>query len=355
MTLFEGCTPLMQAILNNDLSGVQSFLTAGRVNVDAQSMDGDTALMAAVQIENPEIINLLMAFGATPAIRNNAGLAPLHIAARKGNLRVVQALLSGSQTNVNIQSKTGETPLCYTDSPVIASCLLARRANPNKGDKAGNTPLHRAILTENWELADILLQKGADINIENDDGFTPINVAQSVEAVQYLLDHGADPTRSDEGGNTILHKAAMNGDCAMIKALLSSRKIDVNVVNENGNTPLNFTCSAEAAKLLLSHLANPTLADEENNTPLHHAAEIEDIELMSILLADRRVDVNAQNDDGQTSLHVGLSGFMNPVETAQLLLKHGANASLRNADGLSAFQLAADKGIDLTALTDEMI
>ncbi len=353
MTIHAGCTPLMHAILNGETNKVQSLLSEGRLDVNAQSIDGDTALMVAVQIENPEIINLLMAFGASPAVKNGAGLAPLHVAAAKGNIKVVEALLSGSQTDVNIKSKLGKTPLCYTDSPAIASVLLARRANPQKGDKEGNTPLHRAILNENWELADVLIQKGADVNVENDDGNTPINVAQTVRAVQYLLEKGADPTRSDEGGNTILHKAAMSGDCAMIEVLLKSRKINVNVENENGNTPLNFTCSAEAAQLLLAHLANPTIADENGNTPLHHATEVEDIDLMIVLLKDRRVDVNAQNDDGETPLHIGLKGIRNPIETAQLLMKHGADILRVDATGLSPLQLAADNGIDLRAIATQ--
>ncbi len=315
--------------------------------MNAQSMEGDTPLMAAVKIKNPEMINLLLAFGDSPAIRNKSGLAPLHVAVQKEDMSVMNAFLASGQTDVNIRSKTGQTPLCYTNSPKVAACLLLRRANPNKSDKVGNTPLHRAVINENWEMIDILLQRGADINVENDDGFTLINVANSAKAVQYLLERGADPSCSDEGGNTILHRAAMNGDCVMIKVLLAHRKTNINVMNENGNTPLNFTCSAEVGKLLLLHMANPTLADENGNTPLHHAAEIEDIELMKVLLADRRVDVNARNDNGQTPLHIGLSGVMNPVEMAQLLMRYDADASISDADGVSAFQLAVNREIDL--------
>ncbi len=350
MTIYAGCTPLMQAILENNLNKVQSFLTEGRVDVNAQSMDGDTALMAAVQVENPQIIHLLMAFGASPSIKNSDGLAPLHIAVQRGNIAVVQALLSGSQTKVDIKSKAGETPLYHTQSPEIAALLLTRRANPNKGDKQGNTPLHMAVLNENWSLADVLLAKGADINKDNDDGNTPINVAQTETAVQYLLENGADPMLADEGGNTILHKAAMSGNYPVVKVLLDSRKTDVNVMNEQGNTPLNFTCSAEIAQLLLSRLANPTLADESENTPLHHAAEIEDIDLINVLLSDRRVNVNAQNDQGETPLHKALTGILNPLETARVLLEHGADATILDDTGLSAFQLARDNGIDLNAL-----
>jgi hypothetical protein len=127
----------------------------------------------------------------------------------------------------------------------VVRLLLEHGADPNIKNENGRTPLHWAAREDHVEVARLLLEHGADPNIQDKDGLTPLHVAAfygHVEVVELLLEHGADPNIQDKYGDTLLHWAASKG------------RVDV-------------------VKLLLAHGANPTVKDKDGKTPLDIARE----------------------------------------------------------------------------------
>ncbi|ELU08598.1 hypothetical protein CAPTEDRAFT_78697, partial [Capitella teleta] len=81
-------------------------------------------------------------------------------------------------------------------------------------DNHGITPLHSALLnapnTNIIEMVEVLVQKGADVNIRSSGGVAPLHTTHALKnpsIVKVLLEHGADPNAVDNGGNTPLHYA----------------------------------------------------------------------------------------------------------------------------------------------------
>src|SRR5205807_1252351 len=81
----ENVTKLSDAVRENDAAQVKDLL-ARKVDVNAQSYDGSTALMVAADKGNPEVIRMLLKAGAKPALADENGDTPLSIAALHGKL-----------------------------------------------------------------------------------------------------------------------------------------------------------------------------------------------------------------------------------------------------------------------------
>ena len=87
-----------------------------------------------------------------------------------------------------------------------------------------------------------LIQQGADVNVSNDNGATPLHLATMEghkEVVALLIEKGADVTVSNENGTTPLHFAAWDSE-REIAAILIENGADINVRNKRGNTPFHW-------------------------------------------------------------------------------------------------------------------
>ncbi|KAK9500655.1 hypothetical protein O3M35_001882 [Rhynocoris fuscipes] len=117
-------------------------------------------------------------------VQNSEGVTPLHISSMYGRLEFVKLLLK-SGANVNVQTKTTNmTPLhlaCQNQKTQIVDILLkTNKCNMNIQDKLGNTALHYACQTNNTKLLILLLNNNPNINISNNNGKTPLDIAKDL-------------------------------------------------------------------------------------------------------------------------------------------------------------------------------
>ena len=116
-----------------------------------------------------------------------------------------------------------------------------RMRSPKETD-VGWRPLYRAVLSGNTQMAELLIDKGADVNAKDDCGFTPLRWATMLgrkDIVEFLIAKGADVNAKDYNGWTPLHWAARLGSKDIVEFLIV-RGADINAKNKYGHTPLSL-------------------------------------------------------------------------------------------------------------------
>jgi len=277
-------------------------------------------------------------------VRNSEGMTPLHTAletmrSRKSNgyCKIIQSLLQFG-AEVDAQDNDQLTPLQLASrygNVEGAQLLLEHRANVHVRNK-GQTPLHQALESglQFWgyylELTQVLLDYGADVNAQNDDGSTPLHLACCqgfLEVAELLLKFGADIRKLDNDGLTPLHCASQYDHADVVRLLLMR---DAGVCARDGtrSTPLHLAShkgSLAAVQLLLENGADAHARDEEGGTPLHDACWGGYLEIMQLLLR-HGADVDAQSNNGLRALDLAL--HKGDSDAVELLLEHGANIHL---------------------------
>ena len=172
--------------------------------------------------------------------------------------------------------------------------------------------------------------------------------AGDIEKVKAMVDN--DPAllySKDELGKTPLHWAAGRDQLEIMRLLLDTYHVDVNVRNNNNGTPLHVSASQahpDAAKILIQHNATIDARTKDNATPLHFAAlktKAGHLEVAKILIQNG-ADVNARMNNGATPLAMALhSGNQ---EMAQLLRASGAKQQGKSGSGRTT--ASAAMGLD---------
>ena len=247
--------------------------------------------------------------GGAPAVPRGRGETALHLAARRGRLAEIKALLAaGADPNAR-NGAAKETPLHFAAKRGRASALkalLAAGADPKAPNRYGETPLHWAAGEGHGPLVAALLAAGADPKAPNRYRETPLHWAapgswifagranrNHASALRALLAAGADPNARDWLGETPLHCAAANGHASALRALLAAGADPNAPTDMKKMTPLHFAAKrghALAAKALLAAGADPdaevvTVQYRANAKPLEFAARWGNTPTVRILLA----------------------------------------------------------------------
>ncbi len=207
------------------------------------------------------------------------------------------------------------------------------------------------------------LDKGLNINAPDEHEQTPLHFGAAygnLEVVMTLLNAGADVNARDKDRQVPLHRAAeSNKNVAVVKALLDAgAEVDARLAISGwehiiSRTPLQqaakYNENAEVTKILLQAGAdvnlndgiNPNGIDIAGRTALHLAAKHnKNADVTRLLLnAGATVDIK-DTATRQTPLHLAAKHNKNP-QVIMLLLKAGADGKLKNANGVTAFQLAS--------------
>ena len=183
----DGMTPLMLATTQGKKETVRDLLEA-EADPNLTDVYGMTALILASREGNQEIVNSLLAGGADPNIKANEEIKPfkkrgasaLMGACMAGDIETVQLLLDKG-ARADQQDDEKQTALMYAVRGGFANIvtLLCSHGeiDPNKRDMFGRTALTLATLYDYPEIAKILIQSGADINIKDMNNLTPMSYA----------------------------------------------------------------------------------------------------------------------------------------------------------------------------------
>lgn len=144
------------------------------------------------------------------------------------NLRDSAKLVDEGEADPNCCNANGSTPLhlsVYYGCLEIAEHLLRKGADPNKQELqeiGGCTPLQRAVEKNNYKMAALLLQNGANPQLKSKNGFTALHYAAKEgfkDIVVLLIASGADVHQRDESGNTASFWANLNKHSGVLELL----------------------------------------------------------------------------------------------------------------------------------------
>ena len=317
-------------------------------NVNAKSTIKKTALMVACLNGNEDAVKLLLNAGADPNISDADGCTSLHDAVDKGFSRETLQLIMNHGADVNATNKYNETALlvaCQKLNADAISVLLNVRADPTIADYEGYTCLHHwGCSKENLQA---MIDHGADVNATNKKSITPLMHAcenGDVDAINILLDAGADPNIADEDGYTSLHDA-VEGFCSTesLRAIID-HGADVNAINKNSVTAIMIACykgNTDAISILLNAGADLNMTDGNGATCIHHVVGEGFTKAMLETVINHGADVNATNKNNVTALMIAC---LNSNEDAiNVLLNAGANSNIADADGDSCLHNAVGK------------
>jgi ankyrin repeat protein len=256
----SGWTPLLTAVLHKNIETIQLLLEHGAdVNIAADS--GSTPLTVAVEGGNQEIIKLLLKNKKTKIDVNKKGIdgSPLFIAVLNENMETIQLLLEYG-ADVNIANYKGHTPLLIAviqENAEIVENLLRR-----DGIEVSQLLLAKAICKGNLKIIELLLSsyKG-DVNAL----LRTAIQAMQMEVVKQLLSHKEVNVNHGADGWSPLLSAVIGRDTEAIQLLLE-HGADVNLVPEgaNGWTPLEHAISTDNENIIDLLRVKLTNEDVEN-------------------------------------------------------------------------------------------
>ncbi|MCK8044705.1 ankyrin repeat domain-containing protein [Shewanella sp. 1CM18E] len=252
---YHDTTPLMDALLRRESRQqiIDNLIAAG-ADVNSHGAEA-TPLVIAVESNNIELVNQLVAAGADPSLATlERYTTPLMSAIYIQSNPMIERLLQLG-ANPNQQDIQGASPLRYAiglQNQAAVELLLKAGADINELTKQHWTPLATAIDINHLEIATLLLAKGADINISDSYGdWPPIVLASSKldsPMLSLLMDNGADIKRTNLNGNNALHIAVLNieqldDNAKQVITALINYGADLKAVNNSGKTALDYADS----------------------------------------------------------------------------------------------------------------
>jgi ankyrin repeat protein len=278
---FNGHTPLHEAA-GHSLNVVEMLLRyTKRINV--QNIHGRTPLHEAVQNKRYDIALYLLECGADAGVTDDWMNTALQYAASQDWFSMSPLFDRLSAHSLSAWAKPNVIGISARQRlRLIAECLRAedktvvyQRSNRRNADDLHNTELHRivgaygasklfAVCSDPSEAVALLLKSpGADMNVRNIYGQTPLHVCRSYEAVKACLQHGpaAALTATDKRGRNIWHLLAVRGNAQQFVDIIEQLVPDVgnyglDAVDALGRTPLHYSVTRSVNRYFSRWLVN---------------------------------------------------------------------------------------------------
>ncbi len=310
---YAGITPMTIAGEKGNMEVIRLLVERGKADLNAPSSYGVTPLIAAAAAGKAEAVAYLLKHGADASAKDDLGKTALLYASGQNQAKMVANLAEANQPVVNLPDNTGNTPLLYSAQKGFTNnvkALLANGAKPDyRNPASGLSAMATAAAEGHVTIIRLLAKNKADVNLPDLSGRTPIFYAvenNQLRALRTLLILGADPNVKDHNGVSVLMRAAAQNREDCLALLLRQKTIDVNAQDNLGRSVVAYSAYAE------------DIAPAEK-------------------LVAAQADINLTDYKGNTPLMDAIKAKNDRV--AVYLIQQGADLSLQNKDGETVFSL----------------
>ncbi|KAF5296332.1 hypothetical protein FQA39_LY12549 [Lamprigera yunnana] len=302
------------------------FVNLG-LDVNKITNEGNTPLLTnVIECPSSSVIELLLKNGTDINIANSFGNCCLHYLASKAEDKILEDFLG--KADVNVQNNEGHIPLhLAVKNRNLTTCqlLLTKGADINILDyRNGNSCLHWAVNVSDQGIVKILLENGADVNLLNNTRETALMLAERLRFNKIVRILNQQETAVKCTG---LFKAVQNGNLYTVQTLIDNG-VNIDLQNGNGETVLFSAIRQSHISImdwLISKGAKLNVTNNTGSSPLHFAATMGDCQIIQRLIVGG-VDINILNADGDTALVLALR--FEKHSAAKILLDHNAEIGL---------------------------
>uniref|UniRef100_A0A093Y5B8 Ankyrin-3 n=1 Tax=Talaromyces marneffei PM1 TaxID=1077442 RepID=A0A093Y5B8_TALMA len=375
---------------------VKLLLNKGSTRSDTIARDGNMAMHLATKFHHPTTVSLLLQVQPdAQGHKNNDHFTPIHIASEAGFVEIARRLLDNHPlknqntpdlegvSHVEVQSMI-ELPATYELTPLqlaainghteiiemllnniallepqdceiallqattkglidVVDKLLQNKVTSNIVDNTNNSLLHHAIMTQNEELLEMLLEHMSDkINFPNNEGLTPLHKAAEIgnlAIVKKLVGRKAQLDKISIQSETPLH-LAIRGNYRLVADELQVGMEDIDQKNEEDDTAFSLAVKQGHIEIVRDLLKKRI----DVGFPFHIEVVLQHEKVLEALLRDGEWDCDQPDNKNQglAPLHFAVS--LNLLKVVELLQKYGANLNPKDEDGNTPLIMAASLG-----------
>ena len=354
-------TPMHNAVMKSNLECVKLLLPSATQNLDVQDITGLTPIEYAYKNGSTEIFELLL-----PHYQETSTLKKvLQRSVKDGNIDIVKKLIAHckdqdiedyhSQTPIDNALRQGNTEMLELLVPLCSKTKLQRS-------------LHSAAKNGKIGSVQMLAPYFDDLTCPDENGITPIHVATGATflnnfwtelehcayllKILYLLNRKED-CEFNESFLTALDEIKNAENLQLCLKLIAPLIKDPNVPDNKGQTPIHIAANKGRLQRLnifmeICESENINPPDHAGNTPLHLLAKKSDNDHIVKIFAPLCTNLNHQNDQGLTALHVAVNE--NNIDIVKTLIPLYDDPNAPNENGQSPIHTAVKM---LIALKDE--
>ena len=334
---------LFTAIWEGNHYNVERLILQGtNIHVTNLNSQGYTPLTYAISFAQYEIARLLLAYGVDPNAADANGSYPLILA---------------------LNEKCVNTSMQASNKMKFLNMMVAKGANLNVEDYyTRKSALNLAIENGFYQITEVLIENGADVNYRDSTLSVPLITAIEMEnllIVELLTSYGAILFIANHTRRHALTLAVEKGNVEIIKSLIEYNKSfnDFDIINAQdnyGELSMNLAVrqgNIEIVKILISNGANVNAKDMYGKFPLGTAIQEGNVEIAKLLIqneADVDLIEGSPYSDmifqgmGINSRPIELALTYENVEMVNLLIRSGAQTNYISSDGSSLFNIAIE-------------
>ncbi|XP_059168441.1 serine/threonine-protein phosphatase 6 regulatory ankyrin repeat subunit B-like [Physella acuta] len=328
---FKGQNALMLAAIGGHVTVVEWLISKG-FDVNKTDHCGNTALMLA---DKPEVVEVLLKYGADVKVWKDGRNALMELLSK--NYFTSPPYQHYISNNFVISQQT------------VMKRLLLLTNDLNAKDNNGETAILKVLKNSTYNnLTNIILDHHPDVNIVDNEGNSPLMLAvqnQRVEIITRILSCTHDVNHKNKQGKTALMFAVEKISLEHVKLLLATNLVDVNIVDNDGNSALMLAIKVENDKP--SFFYNIHLPSAIIQELLHHDADVNHVNnnktsVLMLAVQKRFIpagiyrDIDMGDSEGKTALMYAVETCRNKDVVRQLLGHHKADVNVVDNTGETA-------------------